>query len=395
MKSKFFAKQFEKEEVMEKENKFVIQTYKRHPIVLKEGKGAILRDIYGKEYIDCVAGIAVNNVGQCHPEVVKGIKKQVEKLIHTSNLYYTEPQVKLAEKLVSISGMEKIFFCNSGSESIEAALKLAKKSTGNKKFIAAEGGFHGRTFGSLSLTFGHKYRKGFEPLIEGVKFVRYNDTEAIRKAIDEDTAAVILEPIQGEGGVRVPSEGYLREVREICSEKDVLFILDEVQTGFGRTGKWFCKDYEGVKPDIMAIAKAMGGGFPIGAILTRNGVEFEIGEHASTFGGNPLACAASLASIKVIEEEGLVERARVLGSYIIKKLTAEVGDIHLIKEIRGKGLMIGIELTMPCEDIVKKMLERQILINCTSNNVIRLVPPLVIGNREIEKVLSVLKEVLF
>lgn len=382
------------EEVFEKEKKYMMPVYKRPRIVIREGKGATVKDFFGNEYIDCVGGIAVNAVGYCHPVVVKAIKEQAEKLMHVSNLYYTEPQVELAAKLSEKTGMEKVFFCNSGAESVEAALKLASKVTGKKKFIAAEGSFHGRTLGSLSVTFESRFRSVFEPLLlKGVKFVRYNDAEAIRKAIDDDTAAVILEPIQGETGVIVPSEGYLKEVREICTEKGVLLILDEIQTGFGRTGRWFCKEHEGVEPDIMTVAKAMGAGFPIGAMLAKEGIEFEASEHASTFGGNPLACAAALASIKVIEEGKLVERSRELGAYFMKNIS-DGGDPSMVKEVRGKGLMVGIELTKRCGEMVEKAIERNILINCTSESVIRLVPPLVISKEEIDRVISVLCELL-
>ncbi|MHC1610826.1 MAG: acetylornithine transaminase [Candidatus Methanospirareceae archaeon] len=384
------------EEVFEKEKRYIMQTYKRPRIVIKEGKGATVKDSFGKEYIDCVAGIAVNAVGYSHPVVVNAIKEQAEKLMHVSNLYYTEPQVKLAEKLSAITGMAKTFFCNSGTESIEAALKLAGKVTGKHGFIAAEGSFHGRTLGSLSVTFEPRFRNAFESLLlKSVRFVRYNDAEAIRKAIDDETAAVILEPIQGERGVIVPSPGYLKEVREICTEEDVLLILDEIQTGFGRTGRWFGKEHEGVEPDIMTVAKALGAGFPIGAMLARAGIEFETGEHGTTFGGNPLACATALASITVIEEEKLVERSRDLGKYFM----AKVHDIGLnskpvVKEIRGKGLMIGIELRKSCGEIVEKAIERGCLINCTADNVIRLVPPLVISKEQVERVITVLDEVI-
>jgi len=385
------------EEVFAKEKKYMMQTYKRPRIVLREGKGATVKDFFGREYMDCVGGIAVNAVGYCHPAVVNAIKEQAGKLIHTSNLYYTEPQVQLAEKLSGITGMDKVFFCNSGAEGIEAALKLACKATGKRKFIAAEGSFHGRTLGSLSITFGTKLRGVFEPLLlDGVEFVPYNDAGAIRAAIDTNTAAVILEPIQGETGIVVPSAGYLNEVREICSEKGVLLILDEIQTGFGRTGKWFCKEHEGIEPDIMTVAKALGAGFPIGAMLAKEDIEFEASEHASTFGGNPLACAAALASIKVIEEEGLVEKSSELGAYFMDKVhdAGLLSSNPVVKEIRGKGLMIGIELTKPCGEVVDKAIERGILINCTSDTVIRLVPPLVISKEQIDRVISVLCEIL-
>ncbi|MFZ2071090.1 MAG: acetylornithine transaminase [Halobacteriota archaeon] len=383
------------DEVFEKEQRYLMQTYKRPRIVLKSGKGAKVKDFTGKEYIDCVAGIAVNAVGYCHPVVVNAIKEQADKLIHTSNLYYTEPQVKLAERLSELTGMYRTFFCNSGTESVEAALKLAAKITGKTGFIAAKGSFHGRTIGSLSVTYGTKFRAIFEPLLlNGVQFVRYNDAEAIRSAIDDDTAAVILEPVQGETGVIVPSEGYLREVSEICNEEGVLLILDEIQTGFGRTGRWFGKEHDGVAPDIMTVAKSLGAGFPIGAMLAKAGIEFGTSEHASTFGGSPLACAAALASIKVIEAEQLVARSRELGAYFMEKVREEMESRAVVKEIRGRGLMIAIELTKHCAEMAELALERGVLINCTSDNVIRLVPPLVISKEELDEVFSVLCEVV-
>ena len=385
------------EEIIEREKQYIMQTYRRPQLVIKEGKGAILKDFFGNEYIDCVGGIAVNAVGYSHPVVVKAIQEQAAKLMHVSNLYYTEPQVKLAEKLSELSGMAKTFFCNSGAESIEAAMKLACKITGKPGFIAAKGSFHGRTVVSLSATYESKFRRPFEPLLlKSVKFVRYSDAEAIRAAIDDETAAVILEPIQGENGVIVPSAGYLNEVREICTEKGVLMILDEVQTGFGRTGKWFGKDHDGVEPDIMTLAKALGAGFPIGAMLARDGLEFEASEHASTFGGNPLACATALASINVMEDENLVERSRELGNYVMEQVRGESGleSRLVVKEIRGKGLMIAIELVKPCNELVEQAINRGILINCTVGNVIRLVPPLVISKEQLDTVISVLQEII-
>ena len=386
------------EELFEKERRYLMQTYRRSRVVLKEGRGAIVKDLSDNEYIDCVGGIAVNAVGYAHPEVVNALRAQAEKLMHISNLYYTELQVALAEQLAAISGMDKVFFCNSGTESIEAALKLACKITAKQSFIAAEGSFHGRTLGSLSVTFEAKFRGAFEPLLlKSVKFVRYNDAEAIRTAIDDETAAVILEPIQGESGVRVPSAGYLNAVREICTENNVLLILDEIQTGFGRTGRWFGKDHDGVEPDIMTVAKALGAGFPIGALLTREGIEFQAGEHASTFGGNSLACAVALASLRVIKKERLVERSRELGNYFMERVRDAKNGLASspqVKEIRGKGLMIGLELTKPCSDIVQKALDRRILINCTADKVIRLVPPLVIRKEELDTVISVLAEII-
>lgn len=380
------------DEIVGKFDKNVFNTYTRQPIAIKKACGAVVTDVNGKEYIDCVAGIAVNNVGHCHPEVVEAIKRQAEELIHVSNLYYTEKQALLAENLVNLTGMDRVFFCNSGAEAVEGALKLARKASGKKKFIAAEHAFHGRTRGALSVTHKEKYRKPFEPLAPSV-FVPYNDADAIRAAINEDTAGVILEPVQGEAGVIIPSEDYLSEVREICDETGTLMILDEVQTGFGRTGRWFAREHSGIEPDIMTLAKAMGGGFPMGAMLAREDVasNFGRGDHASTFGGNALSCAAALANIEVIRKEKLVARANELGAYLMKKLTGLKRDY--IKEVRGKGLMVGMELSIKCEDLVGKARERGVLLNCTSDSVLRFVPPLSITREQLDKAVGALDEI--
>jgi acetylornithine/N-succinyldiaminopimelate aminotransferase len=380
------------DEIVRKYDKYIFQTYTRQPIAIKSAYGALVTDVEGKEYIDCVAGIAVNNVGHCHPTVVKAIKQQVEQLIHVSNLYYTENQALLAEELVNISGMDRVFYCNSGAEAVEGALKLARKTSGKKVFIATEHAFHGRTRGALSVTHKEKYRKPFEPLAPAI-FVPYNDADAIRSAITEDTAGVILEPIQGEGGVIIPSDEYLKEVREICDDKGVLLIFDEVQTGFARTGKWFAREHSGIIPDIMTTAKAMGGGFPMGAMLALEDVaaNFVRGDHASTFGGNALACAAALANIEVIKKEKLVKRSQDLGNYLVRKLRELTKDYIL--EIRGKGLMVGMELTKKCEDIVAKARENGVLLNCTSESVLRFVPPLTITEQQLDTVVSVLNEI--
>ncbi len=380
------------DEIVRKYEKYIFQTYTRQPLAIKSARGAVVTDVNGKEYIDCVAGIAVNNVGHCHPSVVNAIKRQAERLIHVSNLYYTQNQADLAEELTGLTGMDRVFFCNSGAEAVEGALKLARKASGKKEFIATENAFHGRTRGALSVTHKEKYRKPFEPLAPAV-FVPYNDTGAIRAAIDENTAGVILEPIQGEGGVIIPSDDYLKEVRKLCDETGTLLILDEVQTGFGRTGKWFAKEHSGVKPDIMTTAKAMGGGFPMGAMLAREEIaaNFGRGDHASTFGGNALACAAALANIDVIKKEGLVKRSEELGNYLIKKLESLNRDY--VKEIRGRGLMIGMELSIKCDDIVNKAREKGVLLNCTSESVLRFVPPLTITKEQLDKAVSVLDEI--
>ncbi len=377
--------------IIEKDSKYVMQTYGRQPLVLSEGKGAVVRDIYGKEYIDCVAGIAVNNVGHCHPAVIRAIQAQAEKLLHVSNLYYTEIQAELAEALVSVTGMERVFFCNSGAEAVEAAMKLARIASGKSAFVAAEHSFHGRTIGALSVTHKSIYRDPFMPPVSSeTTFVPYSNADAVRQAISGNTAAVILEPIQGEGGVNIPNPEYLKEVREICDETGTFLIFDEVQTGFGRTGTWFCKDQFGVEPDIMSMAKAIGGGFPMGAIAARNGLSFERGQHASTFGGGPLACAAALASIEVIREEGLLKRSKDNGAYFMGKLkNMEREDVV---EVRGKGLMIGVEIKHPCSQFVDFAREYGVLVNCTSDSVLRLVPPLVITKDQIDTVVDVLEQ---
>ncbi len=380
------------DEIVGKFDKYIFNTYTRQPIAIKKACGAVVTDVNGKEYIDCVAGIAVNNVGHCHPAVVEAITRQAEELIHVSNLYYTEQQALLAEELVNLTGMNRVFFCNSGAEAVEGALKLARKATGKKEFIAAEHAFHGRTRGALSVTHKEKYRKPFEPLAPAV-FVPYNDADAIRGAITEDTAGVILEAVQGEAGVIIPTDEYLSEVREICDETGTLMILDEVQTGFGRTGKWFAREHSGIRPDIMTLAKAMGGGFPMGAMLAREDVasNFGRGDHASTFGGNALSCAAALANIEVIKKEKLVEKSNELGTYLMKKLKGLNKDY--VKEIRGKGLMVGMELSIKCEDIVGRARERGVLLNCTSDSVLRFVPPLTITREQLDKTVGVLDEI--
>lgn len=380
-------------EIIEREAKCLMQTYTRQPLVIARGKGALVWDVEGREYLDCFAGLAVCSTGHCHDLVVEAIKAQVQRLMHVSNIYYTEEQVKLAEALVDLTKLDRVFYANSGAEANEAALKLARKATGKKEIIACEGSFHGRTMGALSVTHKERYRKPFEPLIPCVKFVKYNSPEAISSAITQDTAAVILEPVQGEGGVIVPDKDYLKQVREICDEKNVLLILDEVQTGLARTGKWFAYEHFGIEPDILTLAKALGSGFPIGAMLAREEIasKFEKGDHASTFGGNPLACTAALATIQAIKRDRLVEKAKKKGEYFIG-LLREKCTSNLVRDIRGLGLMIGIELSVECSGIVNRAREKGVLINCTSEKVLRFLPPLVITKRQLAKVARVTSE---
>ena len=378
------------EEAIAKDARYVVQSYGRQPVVLAKGKGALVWDVNGKEYIDCVAGIAVNNLGHCHPKVVAAIQEQAAKLIHTSNLYYTDIQPELAEKLARITKMDRVFFANSGTESVEAALKLARKRTGKKGFIAAEHCFHGRTMGALSITHKTKYREPFEPLVPGARFVPYGDADAIRRALNGDVAAVILEPVQGEGGVQIPPKNYLQEVREICDKAGTLLIFDEVQTGMGRTGKWFAKEHSGVEPDIMCVAKGIAGGFPMGVMVAQEGIAsaFRKGDHASTFGGNALGCAAALATIKAIEEEHLLERSRDMGDYLKKELSIRCKQ-DFVDHVRGVGMMVGVQMTREGNALVDEAREKGVLINVASDTVIRFVPPFVITKEEVDRVVDV------
>lgn len=390
MEQDYISSSSDSQSIFSKDSEYVMQTYGRQPIVIASGKGSVICDIEGREYVDCVAGIAVNNVGHCHPRLVEAIKEQAEKLIHVSNLYYTEPQVKLAEQLVNITGMDRVFFCNSGTEAVEAAMKLARVTTKKTNFIAVEHSFHGRTMGALSLTYKDMYRAPFKPLVQEEMFVPFNDAQAISDAITSNTAAVIVEPIQGEGGINIPSEAYMKEVRKICDETETLLIFDEVQTGFGRTGTWFCKEQFGVEPDIMTMAKAMGGGFPMGAIAAREGISFGRGEHAATFGGNPLACSAALASIDIIREENLLQHSKEMGEYFqneLKKLSTDG-----LVEVRGKGMMIGVQFNRKCADLVEHGRKHGVLLNCTSETVLRIAPPLVITKEQIDTVVNVLEQ---
>ena len=384
------------EKIIALDKDYVMQTYGRQPLALKKGKGAVVWDVEGVPYIDCVAGIAVNNVGHAHPRVAEAISKQAHKLIHTSNIYYTEEQVRLAKQLVEISPHQKAFFCNSGAEANEGAIKLARKFTGKGDIIAMENSFHGRTITTITATGQHKYKKGFGPLPPGFNHVPYGDLEAVGDAITEKTAAVLVEPVQGEGGIIIPPQGYLDELKKICHENDVLLIFDEVQTGFGRTGEMFASQTFKVTPDITTLAKAIAGGFPMGAILASAevGSAFEPGDHAATFGGGPLACAAGLASIQTIQEEGLVVKSRENGIYFQNELKELFQEHGRVEDVRGVGLMLGIEMDMPCTQMVDTMRHQGVLVNCTAENVLRLVPPLVITREQLDNVTNHLDEVI-
>jgi acetylornithine/N-succinyldiaminopimelate aminotransferase len=384
------------EEIMALDKSYVMNTYARQPIALKMGKGAVVWDVEGKSYIDCVAGIAVNNLGHAHPRLAYTICQQAQKLIHTSNLYFTEEQVKLAELLANVSPHSKTFFCNSGAEANEGAIKLARKCTGKGEIIAMENSFHGRTITTITATGQKKYQKGFGPLTPGFKHVPYADVDAVKKTITNKTAAVLVEPVQGEGGVIIPPDGYLENLKNLCHEHNILLIFDEVQTGFGRTGEMFASQTFKVTPDITTMAKAIAGGFPMGAIMASDevGAVFEPGDHAATFGGSPLACAAALTSIETIQDEELLLKSRENGSYFQEKLLAIMDNQGLVKDVRGVGLMLGMEMEVSCAKIVDAMRDQGVLVNCTSEKVLRFVPPLVISQEQIDTVTSRLDEVL-
>jgi len=380
----------DKNDLVKREAESIFQTYTRQDVLLVKGSGASVWDSEGREYLDFVAGIAVNSVGHCHPKVTEAVSRQAATLIHTSNLYYTENQVLLAEELKKLTGMDRAYFCNSGAESIEAALKLVRKATGRSQIVAAERAFHGRTLGALGLTFKSAYREPFRPLREA-QFVPYSDSEALKEAVSADTGAVILEPVQGEAGVYVPEGDYLRMARDICDDRGALLILDEVQTGFGRTGRWFAKEHSQVQPDMICLAKAIAGGLPMGAMLARGSVAeaFQRGDHGSTFAGGPLICAAALAVIEIIREERLVERSEELGAY----LKSEIEKLKPL-EARGLGLMVGVDLDCDCKELVEKALRKGVLINNTGEHTLRLIPPLVVTKEQIDRVVEVIGELL-
>lgn len=389
--------------LIEESQRYLFNTYNRFPVVLVKGRGAKVWDSEGKEYLDFLGGIAVNILGHCHPKIVVAIQKQAQRLIHVSNFYHIEPQIKLAKLLVKNSFADKVFFCNSGAEANEAAIKLARKYSkenygeGRYEIISTINSFHGRTFASLTATGQEKFQKGFEPLVPGFKHIPFDDADALKTAIDKQTCAVILEPIQGEGGVRLPSDDYFKNVRQICDENNLLLILDEVQTGMGRTGKLFAYEHYGIKPDIMTLAKGLGGGVPIGALLAIEKVTsaFQPGSHASTFGGNPLVCASAIATLDTILEDGyLLDHCRRLGRYFREQLLKIKLKYHdIVLDVRGKGLIIGMELTKDGAPFVKECLEHGLLINCAAGNVLRFTPPLIIKEDEIDKSIDILKEV--
>ncbi len=390
------------EELIAQADKNIIGTYRRQPVVLVRGSGARVWDSDGKEYLDFVAGIAVCSLGHSNPKVVEAIRRQAGLLTHVSNLYYTEPQIHLAGMLVANSFADKVFFCNSGAEANEAAIKLARKYAhdhwkGDRyEIITMQGSFHGRTLAAITATAQEKFQVGFAPLPEGFRYVPFNDVRALEKAIRKRTCAVMVEPIQGESGVRVPSPDYLQGVRRVCDDRGLLLILDEVQTGMGRTGKLFAHEHFGIRPDIMTLAKALGNGYPLGALLATERVAsaFGPGSHASTFGGNPLGMAAGIAVLRALQEDGILENCRQVGAYLQERLGDLKQKHYMIQEVRGMGLMVGMDLTIDGAAIVRRCLEKGLLINCAGEHVLRFVPPLTITRGDVDRAVEILDEVL-
>lgn len=381
----------------------VMQTYARLPVAFVRGEGAYMWDQEGRRYLDALSGIAVNTLGHAHPKLVQALSHQVGQLIHTSNLYEVPLQTALAQRLVDLSGMTNVFFCNSGLEANEAALKLARKHGYVKgltasKTIVFEGAFHGRSIATLSATANAKVHKGFAPLVEGFVRLPLNQIDQVRQAVAQDPSitAIFLESIQGEGGIQPAHLDFLRQLRMLCDEHDLLLMLDEVQCGIGRTGQWFAHQWAGIKPDVMPLAKGLGSGVPIGAVVAHGKAAslFEPGNHGTTFGGNPLAMQAGLTTLQAIEEEGLLQNATERGEQIISKLRARLDRTKGIREIRGKGLMIGIELEAPCADLVKTALAKGLLINVTAERVVRLLPPLIIDSKQADTIADLVSNLI-
>ena len=389
------------EELKASADQYLMGTYARQPISIVRGRGTKVYDLEGREYVDFVGGIAVNLLGHGHPDLVLAVQKQAAQLIHTSNLYYTEPQVRLAQMLVDHSFADQVFFCNSGAEANEAAIKLARRYSHDKygagrfEIITMKQSFHGRTMATLTATGQEKVQKGYEPLVPGFSYVTFNHLAELQHALTDKTAAIMLEPIQGEGGVHVVSREYLKAVRELCTQRDILLIFDEVQTGMGRTGTLFAYEQLNVQPDIMTLAKGLGGGVPIGACLATAPVAktFGPGSHASTFGGNPLACAAALAVFRVLLDGRVLDQARRMGEYLSKGLSECKDRHHLVRDVRGLGLLQGMEVEMDAKTVVGDCLKRGFLVNAAGEHVLRFIPPLIITQLEVDRLLEVLSHI--
>ena len=388
-----------KSEVLENYDNYVIPNYPRHPFVIARGEGVHLWDTDGKRYLDLFSGWAVSSLGHCNPEVTKAMQEQAATLVHVPNIFYSEPQGRLAKYISENSFNGQCFFCNSGAEANEAAIKLARihsSKKGKYKIITMNDSFHGRTLATVTATAQPKYHSGFAPLIEGFSYVSFNNLKEIQDAIDDKTCGIMLEPIQGEGGINIADKEYMEGLRKICDDNDILLIFDEVQCGMGRTGKYFAYQHYDITPDIMTLAKALGNGTAVGAMEATKEVAKSLvpGSHASTFGGNPLACAASAAVFEVIESEGLLDNATKMGNYTLEQIRNMAKELDIIKEVRGVGLMIGIELTIPAAEVVKKCMDEGLLLNCTHDSVIRVMPQLNIKKEHIDEGLGILKNIL-
>lgn len=385
-------------EIIDVEQKYMANVFAKKPLTFVRGKGAFVWDINGQEYIDCMAAYGVSIVGHCHPRVVEAVKKQVETLISCHGSIYNEVRSQFLKKLVSITpkGLNKVFLSNSGAESVECAIKLARKFTGKTDVIAFVGGFHGKTMGALSATWKKRYREPFLPLIPGFRHVPYGKSDRVKNVITEKTAAIIVEPIQGESGIIIPPPNFLKELREICDKTGILLILDEVQSGFGRTGKFFACEHFGVVPDIMCLAKAVAGGVPLGVTVAEEDImsAFTLGNHSNTFGGNPLACAAASAVIEVLVEERLPERAASLGKYFKDKLEELLEKYRIVRKVRGLGLMIGMQFRFDILNILLGALKRNVILLDAGRTVVRFLPPLVISKEQLDRVVDVLDKVI-
>jgi acetylornithine/N-succinyldiaminopimelate aminotransferase len=389
-------------EIIERERQFLLQTYHRYPLVLQRGKGVFLYDLDGKRYLDFVAGLGVNALGHAHPRIVKVIRDQAARVIHLSNLYYNEFQGLLAEKLCRLSGLQRAFFSNSGTEAIEGSIKLARLAghrvggEAKSQLVGLEGSYHGRTFGAMSLTGQDKYRKGFEPLLEDVKFVPRDDVEALRAAVNDNTCAIVLEPIFGEGGIHECSVDFLKECRTLADRHRVALIFDEIQCGLGRTGTIFAFQSFGVTPDIVAIAKPIAAGLPLGAFLAKE--EFasaiSVGQHGTTFGGGPLACRVALEYLAVLEEEKLLQNVARVGQYLREHLTSLGQRSTAVREVRGRGFIQGLQLDIPARPIVEQALDEGVLFNSTQDTVLRFLPPFLLQEKHVDKGVRVLKKLL-
>lgn len=388
-----------KEEILKNYDRYILSTYTRTPGIFVKGKGMDLTDIDGKKFLDFFPGWGVNNVGHCHPKVMAGVRDQISKLIHVPNNFYHVNQVKLAKEIIRCSFPGKVFFGNSGTEACEAAIKFSRiygKGTGRYQIITMDNSFHGRTLGALAATGQTKYQDGFEPLLQGFTHVPFNDIAALKAVVSDQTVAIMLEPVQGEGGINIADKEYIVQIRELCDQKNILLIFDEVQTGMGRTGTMFAFEHYGIQPDLMLLAKALGGGLPIGVLVVKESIAdtFQPGMHAATFGGSPLVCKAALGTFKAIASDKMLKNTKIMSTYLLEKLNQLKEKFNCIADVRGLGLMIGIELNVEGTQIYEECFDRGLIINCTQGNILRLMPALNVTKKQADKALHILEKAL-